>query len=88
MSETKYPLPPEYGPYRLAIYNGKDELVTVITQLKVDNVRPKVEDALRAANAAEKWRESQREPTLRADEWQGVLAKLRALKSAQEGNDE
>ncbi|KKN24707.1 hypothetical protein LCGC14_0892100 [marine sediment metagenome] len=44
MSETKYPLPPENGPYRLAIYDGKDELVTIITQVKVDNVRPKVEE--------------------------------------------
>jgi hypothetical protein len=41
--------------------------------------REKVRDVIRAANAAEHWRKIQREPTLRADEWQAVLVKIRQL---------
>jgi hypothetical protein len=104
MSEMKHtPLPHLTGCYKtplgLGIYTEpvKDINTPEIlceTQELADrviasvNARPQVEDAIRAANAAEKWRESQREPTLRADEWQGVLAKIRALESALGGKAE
>ena len=53
MSETKpkteqHTLSSHRGPFRLAIYDKDDELVTVWTQVKVDNVRPRVEKLLEA----------------------------------------
>ena len=50
--------------------------------------RPKMKEAIAVANAAESWRLSQREPTLRSDEWHGVLTKLREAEAVLDGKAE
>ncbi len=82
--------------YHVAIKDAEGKLVLAIQQVTADageqmrairavvaavNASLQVEAAIRVARAAEYWRQSQREGTLRADEWQTLLSKLYAIEA-------
>lgn len=84
MNETKHPLSPHRGPYKVAIYDKDGELVMVANQDKWNNIRPKVEELVVAVQESREWA---RGNTLYPESsfWEKVKQKAREVETALKG---